>query len=83
MREGAPHRPLVLLVVKGSTAEQRRHWRRRKPAFYLVNAVAQADGTWALPVPAPELLAWAWQRWENDEMADCICSDQTARAATL
>jgi hypothetical protein len=65
VREGAPHRPLFLLVVKGSTQEQRRHWRRRRePAFYLVNAVQQAEGTWALPLSAVELLAWAWQRWE-------------------
>jgi hypothetical protein len=45
VRHGAPQRPLFLLVVKGSTAEQRQHWRRREPAYYLVNAVAQTGGT--------------------------------------
>jgi hypothetical protein len=76
LREGAPHRPLFLLVVKGSTAEQRRHWRRRRePAFYLVNAVRQADGTWALPFPAAELLAWAWQRWEVEVAHRAMKSD--------
>jgi hypothetical protein len=65
VRQGAPGCPLFLLVVRGSTLEQRRHWRRRRePAFYLVNATAHADGTWTLPLPAAELLAWAWQRWE-------------------
>jgi hypothetical protein len=37
--------------------------RRRKPAFFVVNAV-QRDGQWGLPLPAEDLLAWAWQRWE-------------------
>src|SRR5579875_524250 len=76
VREGAPQRPLFLLVVKGSTQEQRRHWRRRRePAVYLVNAVAQADGTWALPLSAPELLAWAWQRWEVEVAHRAMKSD--------
>jgi hypothetical protein len=78
VREGAPHRPLFLLVVKGSTPtpEQRRHWRRRRePAFYLVNAVRQADGTWAPPLPAAELLAWAWQRWEVEVAHRAMKSD--------
>jgi hypothetical protein len=76
VREGAPHQPLFLLVVKGSTIEQRRHWRRRRePAFYLVTAVQQADGTWALPQPAEELLAWAWQRWEVEVCHRAMKSD--------
>ena len=37
---------------------------RREPTFWLVSAVPTADGGWALPRPAPELLGWAWQRWE-------------------
>ena len=64
VREGAPHRPLFLLVVRGLAQAQRHHRRRREPAFYVVNAVHQEDGTWVLPLPAPDLLAWAWQRWE-------------------
>jgi hypothetical protein len=62
---GAPQQPLYLLVVHGVAArrEERRHWRQREPQFFLVSAVATDDG-WGLPSPAPELLAWAWQRWE-------------------
>lgn len=66
LRERAPDRPLFLLVVKGQTWKQGRARptrKQRKPAFYLVNAVRR-DGRWQLPFPAPELLAWAWQRWE-------------------
>ena len=76
LREGAPHRPLFLLVVKGSTPQQRRHWRRRRePAFALVNALGQADGIWALPFPAAELLAWAWPRWEVEVAHRALKSD--------
>jgi hypothetical protein len=57
----AAGRPLFLLVVAGT--RQRRRRLRRDPAFYLVSAVPGGDG-WALPLPAEELLAWAWQRWE-------------------
>jgi hypothetical protein len=58
--KGAANRPLSLLVVAGT---RRGHRLRRDPAFYLVSAVREGDG-WALPLPAEELLAWAWQRWE-------------------
>jgi hypothetical protein len=82
VRQGAPQRPLFLLVVKGSTLEQRRHWRRRRePAFYLVSAAPQADGTWALPRPAEELLAWAWQRWEIEVAHRAMKSDAGVGAA--
>jgi hypothetical protein len=82
LREGAPHQPLFLLVVKGSTQEQRRHWRRRRePAFYLVNASQQADGTWALPQPPADLLAWAWQRWEVEVAHRAMKSDAGVGAA--
>jgi hypothetical protein len=37
---------------------------RRAPTFWLVAAVPTADGGWTLPHPVPELLGWAWQRWE-------------------
>jgi DDE superfamily endonuclease len=63
LRKGAPGQPLFLLVVKGIDQARGRHRRRRKPAFWLVNAVSW-DGQWGLPYPAEELLAWAWQRWE-------------------
>jgi hypothetical protein len=56
----APTRPLLLLVVPGV----RQPRVRREATFWLVSAVPTADGGWTLPHPAPELLAWAWQRWE-------------------
>lgn len=56
----APTRPLFLLVVGGV----QRPRVRREPTFWLVAAAPTADGGWALPRPAPELLGWAWQRWE-------------------
>jgi hypothetical protein len=56
----APTRPLFLLVVGGV----QRPRVRREPTFWLVSAVQTPDGGWTLPHPAPELLAWAWQRWE-------------------
>jgi hypothetical protein len=56
----APTRPLVLLVVAGV----QRPRLRREPTFWLVAATPTADGGWTLPRPAPELLGWAWQRWE-------------------
>ena len=62
--KGAPDQPLYLLVVRGLARVRRGHRRQRRPAFWLVSAVRQADGTWALPWPAERLLAWAWQRWE-------------------
>lgn len=66
LRERVADQPLFLLVVKGQSWKRgRAHPKRqaRQPAFYLVNAVWQA-GRWQLPLPALELLAWAWQRWE-------------------
>jgi hypothetical protein len=61
--QGAPAQPLFLLVVKGIDQRARRK-RRREPSFWLVSAVPAAHGGWQLPWPAPDLLAWAWQRWE-------------------
>lgn len=66
LRERVPGRPLYLLVVGGATwqagkKEPRRA--KREPAVYLVNANWQ-DERWVLPLPAPVLLAWIWQRWE-------------------
>jgi hypothetical protein len=63
VRRGAAGRPLFLLLVGGSVQAHGRYRRRRKPAFFLVNAV-QREAKWVLPLPAEDLLAWAWQRWE-------------------
>ena len=57
----AADRPLFLLVVRGVARHRRRL--RREPSYWLVAAVPGGDG-WRLPLPAEELLAWAWQRWE-------------------
>lgn len=59
VRDGLPAVPLFLLLVKGS---HRRH--PAGPAYYLISAVAQADGQWVLPLPLAAILAWLWQRWE-------------------
>jgi hypothetical protein len=61
--KGAAAQPLFLLVVKGINQRAKRK-RQRDPSFWLVAAVAADDGAWTLPWPAPDLLAWAWQRWE-------------------
>ena len=64
LRRGASTQPLYLLVVKGSDRGRRTHHRRRRdPHFFLVTAVC-VEGRWVLPLPAADLLAWAWQRWE-------------------
>jgi hypothetical protein len=65
---GAPAHPVLLIVVKGLDAGSPQHRRRRDPQYFLVSARAAADGTWALPAPVAELLAWAWQRWEVEVM---------------
>jgi hypothetical protein len=56
----ASTQPLFLLVVGGV----QRPRVRREPTFWLVSAAPTPDGGWTLPRPAPELLGWAWQRWE-------------------
>jgi hypothetical protein len=67
LRKGAPQQPLFVLVVQGLKHARGRPWRRRrrKPAFFLVNAVPR-EGQWVLPLPAPALLAWAWQRGDGE-----------------
>ena len=64
LRERVSGRPLFLLVVGGMSKARGGHRRRREPSFWLVNAVRDASGAWVLPLPARELLTWAWQRWE-------------------
>lgn len=66
VRAGLPDRPLFLLVVKGMhrlVGPKKRHYKHRKPSFYLISAVQEGD-TWRLPVPLETILAWLWQRWE-------------------
>jgi hypothetical protein len=64
VRRGAAGQPLYLLTVGGSTWADGHHRRRREPSFWLVNAVRDAQGQWTPSLPAADLLAWAWQRWE-------------------
>jgi hypothetical protein len=59
----ASSQPVFLLVVPGIDRRTRRRRRARDPHFWLVNAVQQGE-EWVLPLPASELLAWTWQRWE-------------------
>jgi hypothetical protein len=59
----ASSQPLFLLIVPGINRRSGRRRRERDPHFWLVNAVQQGEA-WVLPLPATELLAWAWQRWE-------------------
>ena len=66
VREGAPERPLFLIVSKGIhrlLTKPGNHYKHRKPSFFLVSAVQQ-EGRWQLPFPIPILLSWLWQRWE-------------------
>lgn len=65
LRKGAPHRPLILIVVRGKKRKNKygRYYRRQSLPF-LVNAVENATGNWILPLPVETLLFWAWQRWE-------------------
>lgn len=60
LRRGAPHCPLMLIVVRGKGNAKT----RRDPLPFLVNARQAEDGTWQLPLPVETLLFWAWQRWE-------------------
>ncbi len=66
LRERAPEVPLFLIVVGGATwraGKKEPRKAKRDPTFYLVNAIQQA-GRWQLPLAAPLILAWIWQRWE-------------------
>jgi hypothetical protein len=60
LRRRVPDRPLFLIVVRGKHSAHT----RREPLPLLVNASADADGHWQLPLPVETLLFWAWQRWE-------------------
>ena len=52
LRRGAPHCPLMLVVVRGKDNSRT----RRDPLPFLVNARKSADGTWQLPFPVETLL---------------------------
>ena len=60
LRKGAAHRPLFLILVRGKHNKRT----RRQPLPFLVNALADKDGAWQLPLPVSQLLFWSWQRWE-------------------
>lgn len=60
LRKPAANVPLFLIVVRGKNNART----RREPLPFLVNAVRDANGQWALPLPLDMLLFWAWQRWE-------------------
>lgn len=62
----APACPLFLLVVAGS--HQRTDRYRRQPLAFLVSARRTSKGAWVLPDPVPDLVRWAWQRWEVEVM---------------
>ncbi len=63
MRQDLPTQPVFLIVVRGTDRKIQGRRVKRKPVFYLVSALKQSQ-RWVLPLPAEELLAWAWQRWE-------------------
>lgn len=65
---GAPHQPLMLIVVKGIDQVRANHRRRRDPQYFVCSAVEVAPDQWGLPLPLAELLGWAWQRWEVEVM---------------
>jgi hypothetical protein len=64
IRYGAADTPLFLIVVRGERYTKNGKQKYRQPAYYLVNALQAADGSWVLPLPIEPLLFWAWQRWE-------------------
>jgi hypothetical protein len=65
---GAPCTPLALVVVRGIDRGRGTTRRQRDPQFFLATVEMTQEDEWALPLPLPELLAWAWQRWEVEVM---------------
>lgn len=65
VREGLPHQPLFLFIVRGCDRRVGKGRKRiqRPPAFLVVSAIRKG-AEWRLPWSAEFLLAWAWQRWE-------------------
>lgn len=66
--KGAPDQPVLLVVIRGVDRGSGGTRRQRAPQFLLVSAVCGATGRWEPAVPLPEVLAWAWQRWEVEVM---------------
>jgi hypothetical protein len=64
LRQGAPDRPLFLIVVRGKDRDRNGKPIRRPPLPFLVNARLDEQGQCVLPLPVKTLLFWAWQRWE-------------------
>lgn len=62
--EEVPNQPLFLIVIPGGSYVVKGKKKRRKPMYFLVNAVKDSRGEWKLPVPVEELIYWQWQRWE-------------------
>lgn len=65
---GAPFAPVRLVVVRGVERGKGTTHRQRDPQFFLVSVTVPTEDAWTLAVPLPELLAWAWQRWEVEVM---------------
>jgi hypothetical protein len=65
--KGAPHQPVLLIVVKGIERGKGAARRQRDPQYLLASLTPDGE-RWRLAVPVRELLAWAWQRWEVEVM---------------
>lgn len=63
VRDTLPGIPLFLIVIGGGKRPKGSRRQKYNPCFYLVSAV-ERDGTWQLPIPIAQILAWLWQRWE-------------------
>src|SRR5262249_50727431 len=61
---GARFGPPALVVVRGIDGGRGAPRRRRDPRFFLATVRTTPEDEWALPLPLPESLAWARQRWE-------------------
>lgn len=65
---GAPFHPVMLVVVRGVERGKGTTRRQREPQFFLVSVTVPTEDEWALAMPLPALLGWAWQRWEVEVM---------------
>ena len=63
VRDTLPGIPLFLIVIGGGKRPEGSRRQKYNPCFYLVSAI-ERDGTWHLPLPIAQILAWLWQRWE-------------------
>lgn len=64
IRERMADKPLFVVVIGGEHYIKHDQRKQREAVAYLVNAVQDATGAWVLPMPAENLIFWAWQRWE-------------------